>query len=917
MKKFIIFLLLASFSTSSYAVIRYVKPIATGTGDGSSWTNASGNLQAMINVAIPTQDEVWVAGGTYFPTSYPSGCSTCGTAGSTNRNNTFLLKSGLRIYGGFAGNETARALRNSHLNESILSGDLGTKYETNDNAYHVVTAIDCSNTTVLERFTIENGNANATTSITVAGRTYYRSWGGGVLCVYSPIRIALCAIVDNQAIDGGGILNTGSNTYITNSVIVGNSATAGGGGIYNHESSAADIRNCTITQNTASVAGGAMYNYNSGPYIINVIVWDNTSAGFPGIANNGSTVTGYSSNVQGGIAISWCSNCISIEPQFINADFPEGIDGKWGSRDDGLRISACSPGIDKGVNGSTEGVDMSNQTREIDIPSITNTIPSVSLDMGAYEYQNTGPSNQTFYVNGSLTTGLNDGSSWENAFRGATAFGTALRYANNCDNNTILVAKGTYKPHRLPFGVTSGTNRSYTFALKGGLKIYGGFMGTESASDYSSRKARQNETILSGDFSDNDIVTGEGGTLAIVNNTENANHVLTTYDGAKQILLKGFTIKGGNALGSSNQNGGGIYVYNCPSFEITDCIIKHNSAANGAGIYFRLSSPLKLNNNYFDKNSATTDGGGGYISENTLIANNNVFAGNRAAAGVGGAVRNDLYFGEFYNNTFYNNSAQTSGGALFTYDPGIAGAPIDINRTYNNLFYKNAIGTNTASTYADFFIERNGRDFKNNILQFTSSYYPLNKDPNGIGATAAGNLFAVNPLFAGELNLLGPDGIGGTADDGFRLQRTSPAVNAGTYSSAPSFDILSNSRYTFFDIGAYEFQPKEACPDNRYIGDVPIESGTYYAGSTGSFPASVTEPINNQRISALEGILAMGDGHITSAGTVATATSVVFDASKSITLLPGFQTQAGALFRTNLQGCPFFESSSLPTPAPK
>ena len=144
--------------------------------------------------------------------------------------------------------------------------------------------------------------------------------------------------------------------------------------------------------------------------------------------------------------------------------------------------------------------------------------------------------------------------------------------------------------------------------------------------------------------------------------------------------------------------------------------------------------------------------------------------------------------------------------------PTIAGAPIELCKVYNNIFYKNAIGTTTASTSADFYITGgNARDFRNNILQFASSQYLTNNSSsNSIGSTAANNLFAVNPLFVSEPNLLGPDGIGGTADDGFRLQRTSPAVNAGTYSSAPSFDILSNSRYTFFDIGAYEFQPKEA-----------------------------------------------------------------------------------------------------------
>lgn len=895
------------FINDSAAVIRYVKPTATGTGDGSSWANASGSLQAMINIASPTMDEVWVAAGTYYPSAFPSGCTTCGTASATNRNNTFLLKSGLRVYGGFAGTETARVLRNSHLNETILSGDLGVLNEASDNAYHVVTAIDCSSNTILERFTIKDGNANGATSITVAGRTYFRSWGGGVLCVYSPITIALCAIVENRANDGGGILNTACDPLITNCVIALNIAFAGGGGIYNHEGSATDIRMCTIVQNTANVAGGAMYNYNSNPYIIDVILRDNSSPSLPGIANNGGAVTGYDSNVQDFFgSLTWCTRCFDAEPQFINADFPAGIDGKWGSRDDGLRITSCSPGIDKGRGGSTVYGDMANNNRTVDIPSIPNLFPSADgTDIGAYEFQNTSPSNQIFYVNGSLTTGLNDGSSWANAFRGATALGMALKRANNCDNNTILVAKGTYKPQYLPFGFSgSYTSRNYTFLLKGGLNIYGGFDGTGTISDYDAQKARKNETILSGDFSDNDVVTGSGGTLTISNNTENAYTVITKSTKATQIVLKGFTIKGGNAVGSTYQDGGGIY--GGSSFEIADCIIKHNMAVRGAGFKCSFCSQLVFSNNYFEQNLASSDGGAVYFGESSGIFRNNVFSGNRASTGAGGAVRHDLYFSEFYNNTFYNNSAQGLGGALHTYDPHIAGGFIDLCKVYNNIFYKNAIGTNTTSTYADFYITGggNGRDFRNNILQFASSQYPINNSTSSsIGPTAVNNLFAVNPLFASETDLLGPDLMGGTPDDGLRLQKTSPAVNVGTSSYTPSTDIIGNNRYSIYDIGAYEFQPQEACPEFRFEGDVPIEAGTYYAG-TSALSISTSEPKSNQRISGIEATKAFDDGYITSSGTVATGTSVVFDAAKGVTLLPGFQTQSGATFRTNLQGCP-------------
>ena len=885
-----------TFSNFSFAAIRYVKFTAAGTGDGSSWLNASADLQAMMN-ASSSGDEVWVAAGKYFPSTYPAGCSTCGAAEPTNRNNTFLLKSGVRVYGGFAGTETVRASRASHLNETVLTGDIGTKYLTSDNVYHVVTAIDCSGATFLERFTIEAGNANVSSSVTIGGRTYFRSWGGGVLCVYSPITIMLCAIVENNASDGGGVLNTGSNTTILNSVIALNTASAGGGGVYNHESSAADIRWSTIVQNTAAVAGGAMYNYNSYPYIIDVIVWDNASPSAAGIANNGSRLTGQNSILQGswGLPSLPCSNCISAKPQFINENFPAGIDGKWGSRDDGLRLTACSPGNDKGVGGVTTSYDLANQSRIIDIATIPNYIPSAQgTDIGAYEYQNTAASSKILHVDGSLTTGLNDGSSWANAYRGANAFGTALIYANNCDDNTILVARGTYKPHQLPFGLASGTSSDYTFSLKSGLKIYGGYDGSGTVFDYSARKARENETILSGDFSDNDLVIGNGGTLTISNTTENTNFVVSAKNGPKA-TLKGLTIKGGKNRG--------VDAYSFP-LEIADCIIKHN---NG-GVNLQLSSSVFLNN-VFDRN-VTTTGGGIYAVESGIVAKNNAFIGNRASTGRGGAIRNDFYFSEFYNNTFYNNSAQLAGGALYTYDPLIAGTFIDINRVYNNIFYKNAIITDVATPFADICVDAgNGRDFKNNILQLVSSQYPSNNSsPSSIGPAAAGNQFVANPLFANETNLLGIDGIAGTTDDGLRLQKTSSAINAGTYSFSPSNDILNNIRYLAYDIGAYEFQPKEACPDIRYIADVPIEAGTYYAGTTGFFTASE----KNQRIASPNATMASGDGHIIAVGTVASSTNVVFDASKSITLLPGFQAQSGAVFRTKLQGCSFFEGASIP-----
>ncbi|MDR1601804.1 MAG: hypothetical protein LBS42_05195, partial [Tannerella sp.] len=88
--------------------VRYVK--ATGTGDGSSWDNASNDLQKMINESDPnSDDEIWVFAGTYKPIHTASGwrydpndnANNNFPAADGGRDNAFVLKAGVKIYGGF------------------------------------------------------------------------------------------------------------------------------------------------------------------------------------------------------------------------------------------------------------------------------------------------------------------------------------------------------------------------------------------------------------------------------------------------------------------------------------------------------------------------------------------------------------------------------------------------------------------------------------------------------------------------------------------------------------------------------------------------------------------------------------------------------------------------------------------------
>src|SRR4051794_30360308 len=103
MKKFILsvplLLFISYFHTLSAQTKRFVKLTATGTGDGSTWANASSNLQAMID-ASATNDQVWIAKGTYKPTK-TIGFTAAHVPLPDPRFKSFDLRNGVKLYGGF------------------------------------------------------------------------------------------------------------------------------------------------------------------------------------------------------------------------------------------------------------------------------------------------------------------------------------------------------------------------------------------------------------------------------------------------------------------------------------------------------------------------------------------------------------------------------------------------------------------------------------------------------------------------------------------------------------------------------------------------------------------------------------------------------------------------------------------------
>lgn len=221
---------------------------------------------------------------------------------------------------------------------------------------------------------------------------------------------------------------------------------------------------------------------------------------------------------------------------------------------------------------------------------------------------------------------------------------------------------------------TTDTPRKYTFKMLEGVSIFGGFAGTESAvserTDYS--YGGVNETILSGDFNDDDVITGQGQTLSITGNTENAYHVIyhpTGYTLTNTALLDGFTVTGGNANGSANpwDDAGGIYNSDGQNPTINNCYFIGNVADDNGGAIQTIdnASPISISNCVFKQNKAGDSGGAINFTRGPGTVTNCIFIGNKATNDYGGAVyvwQSSANI-EFINSTMTENNA-TSGGAI-------------------------------------------------------------------------------------------------------------------------------------------------------------------------------------------------------------------------------------------------------------
>lgn len=259
--------------------ILYVNKAATGANNGSSWSDAYTSFQDALALAnaYPNVTQIWVAKGTYYP---DEGAGQTGNS----RTESFFLKNGLALYGGFAGKEAQLELRDPAKNATTLSGDIDGDNTPAGNSYHVVQASGVDNTAVLDGFIITGGNANGIEN----------KQGGGMYNYQGSPTIAQCIFFENSAATfGGGIVNTSTADALSAPIITGcsfiNNRASHGGGMDNYYSSPT-VTNCTFRENTSTTGGGGIYNNYSSPTVSKCIFTGNTVNDYGGgIANaNGS-----------------------------------------------------------------------------------------------------------------------------------------------------------------------------------------------------------------------------------------------------------------------------------------------------------------------------------------------------------------------------------------------------------------------------------------------------------------------------------------------------------------------------------------------------------------------------------------------------------------------------------------------------
>lgn len=697
-------------SAAKAQTIHYVTPTGANPTTGNKW-EVTGNvksLTAALEDAV-AGDQIWVLGFEQISTAeqlyvLPE------NAKDEEKANGFVLKSGVKLYGGFRGTERTIDERPTSgkapyfTYRSVLSGDIkgddvvdGTNmlYPANstrsDNATHVL-SLDLTpkqssgnnNTypTVVNGFTVIGGNADGTGEYgggiyvfganANGGGAYhiekcfllnnYAKEGGGAIYVSSQVEatstastIVDCVVYNNIAGERSGSVNLGGGINIVGAGTIVNSS------IFNNEgggvllSANAKAVNLTIARNTVmGIDGGE---------VSNSVIWGNSTVKQPS-----TSIFHYCASDNATIAKG--DNCFSIsaESNGENGPFFEAPSVFTSfDRDFDWRRTAY-PTWSWGILEGSALIDEGDDDAYIGLPSTDlagETRKKGTIDIGAYEFQHLDASRIRYVKVG----GTGDGSSWGNASGDLQKMIDELAAVDA--SGEVWVAAGEYRPTTQ---IIDGVQYAASFRMRDGINVYGGFAGTETS------KADRLKGDMPWIYTNETILLGadyENGTATWANNqwnvTSSSRHVVWFAPMAGEedfkytTVLDGVTIKGGAANGGegladfATDKGGGVYMG--LNATLQNSVITENTADdNGGGVFVnagRVVSCLIYNN------SATANGGGVFVSGAGLV-NRSMVTENSAKNGSGVYLdKNSAEYPEEYlilsTSVISNNTALVNG----------------------------------------------------------------------------------------------------------------------------------------------------------------------------------------------------------------------------------------------------------------
>lgn len=773
--------------------IKYVTVNGAGSKDGSSWSNASDNLQKTISLSTGAT-QIWIARGTYTPK-----VALAPNDNPQDRNNTFGLKKDVKLYGGFSGNETSVSQRNITANETILSGNLGGgKYthhvilihalEANENYYLDGLTISDGRCDLIEYYTISEVTKGMSANdkikdrypdwfVSMAESPYYQYTSmalqlfgkpglPGVVSVpggdYRTTEILSTSYPKNN---GGGILSFGG-VLTLNDVTFRNNSGDYGAAISLQDGANATLTNCNFINNRSDDHGGAI----------------TTSKSY--LTISGGSFTNNTSNMGAAIA--------DLGGKLLNLNNVSFVNNNT--------LKVKQPYRYGGAIYIEHVAQDAAQIRNINNSTFTNN----SADYGGAIYaddkiRNLKITNSTFTGNSSLLESTDTALGGGGAILLRRVINAEIT-GNTFNNNNALKGLGGAL-----FIMESDGVKILNNTVSGSTALLGGaFCLAENKNiiTVSGNNFTSNTVTLSNNNSM--TISGIGGALASIKDN-NVQMSTNTFSG-----------------NSATRQGGGVYfeTYTVNSSINGNTFDSNSSSKSGGGLYaISLSNnKLVINNNTFDNNSAVERGGGIFLS-NTIAAslNKNLFTRNRST--IGAAVDFESSgTSHFYGNTVRGNvgvsTASSTGNIISTFD--------GVTKIYNNVFTKNE--NYTAIFYVDSKVEfvnntvwnevdaaglymagRSSVKVYNNILEELDGTSTFTDVRNNSFKDDYWNRFVNKNNNIREANVYFAD----VANNNFNLTGCSPIINRGNnslyLSDYANTDFAEQNRKVgTIDIGAYE-----------------------------------------------------------------------------------------------------------------